>query len=75
MYVRSTEASYLVGAGSDVDQPPPREWAVQIHRERSLSDKLFGRNRLTADDAVSALIEKIVRDNNDTRDVAVDRNA
>jgi len=75
MYVRCAEGSYLVGAGSDTDQPEPREWAIQIHRERSLSDKVFGRNRLAADDAVSALIEKIVRDNHDVRDIVVDRKA
>ena len=75
MYVRCAEGSYLVGAGSDTDQPEPREWAIQIHRERSLSDKIFGRNRLAADDAVSALIEKIVRDNHDARDLVVDRKA
>jgi hypothetical protein len=75
MYLRCTGGSYLVGAGSDVDQAEPREWAIQIHRERSVSDKLFGRNRLAPDDPLSAVIEKIVRGNQYAKDVVVDRKA
>jgi len=62
IYVNGRGASYLVGASSDVDQAPLREWVVQIHWQRSLRDKLFGRNKLADDDALSAFIERIIRE-------------
>jgi len=75
VYVKDRESSYLVGASSDVDQSAPREWTIQIHRERSLKDKLFGRNKLADDDAVSARIEAFVRESSETQNVHVDKSA
>lgn len=75
IYVRDRGNSYLVGASSDLDQPAPREWTMQIHRERSLTDKLFGRNKLADDDTVSACIEAFIRESIGARDVQVDRRA
>ncbi len=55
-------ASYLVGASADAeDTNPAVEWILQVHRSRSLKDKLLGRNKMTADDPLFALIEKLVR--------------
>jgi hypothetical protein len=73
--VRQPEVSYLVGASSDLDQPDPREWTIQIHRERSLTDKLFGRNKLPADDPLSVRIEAFIRDSSGAQDVRVDKSA
>jgi hypothetical protein len=75
VYVKGRESSYLVGASSDLDQPAPREWTIQIHRERSLTDKLFGRNTLADNDAVSARIETYIRDSSGAQDVQVDKSA
>ena len=69
------EASYLVGASSDVDAVTPREWIVQIHRERSLIDRLLGRNKLQADDPLSSSIEEWIRAHPRTRNVRVDRSS
>ena len=74
-YVKDQESSYLVGASSDVDQAGPREWTIQIHRERSLKDKLFGRSRLADNDAVSARIEAFVRESSGAQNVYVERGA
>jgi hypothetical protein len=68
-------AAYLVGASGE---PEPEddgavEWTIQLHRPRSLSDKLFGRNAQAADDALTALVERLVRAEPAFRDVAVDR--
>jgi hypothetical protein len=71
VYVQDRENSYLVGASSDVDHSDPREWTIQIHRERSLKDKVFGRNRLADNDAVSARIESFVRANSEAQNVHV----
>ena len=75
VYVRRLDVSYLVGASSDLDQPDPREWTIQIHRERSLTDKLFGRNRLPDNDSLSVHIEAFIRDSNGAKDVRVDKSA
>lgn len=75
VYVKDRESSYVVGASSDLDQPAPREWTVQIYRERSLSDKLLGRNKLANNDALSARIETFIREGCGAQDVQVDKNA
>ncbi|MDY6949774.1 MAG: hypothetical protein SXG53_29205 [Pseudomonadota bacterium] len=75
VYVKDRESSYLVGASSDLDQSGPREWAIQIHRERSLAAKLLGRSRLVDNDAVSVRIEAFIRESSGARDVHVDRSA
>jgi hypothetical protein len=75
VHVNGRDGAYLVGASSDVDQPAPREWVIQIHRERSLKDKLLGRNKLAGDDALTARIETIVRDGGSAQDVQVDKGA
>jgi hypothetical protein len=75
IYVKDQESSYLVGASSDVDQAGSREWTIQIHRERSLKDKLFGRNTLADNDAVSARIEAFIRESSGAQNVHVDKSA
>ena len=72
--VTGTDGSYLVGASADADgSTPDVEWVVQVHRHRSLSDKLFGRNTMAIDDPLVALIERIVRADAQISEVSVDR--
>jgi hypothetical protein len=74
--VEGPGASYFVGASGDAeDSTPEREWIVQVHKKRSLRDKLLGRNKMTSDDALFALIESIVRADNRIEQVAVDKDA
>lgn len=62
MDVRNAGASYMVGASADATDPaPPNEWTIQLHKHRSVTDKLMGRNKLAPDDAVLALLERLVR--------------
>lgn len=75
VYVKDRESSCLIGASSDLDQPAPREWIIQIHRKRSLTDKIFGRNKLADNDAVSACIEALIRKSGGAQDVRVNRRA
>jgi hypothetical protein len=67
------DASYLIGASSDVATAMPREWTVQIHRQRSLSDRLLGRNKLQAGDPLMSAVEEWIRAHPRTRNVRVDR--
>lgn len=60
--VVGAEASYLVGASADAtDGTPSVEWIIQVHKMRSLKDKVLGRNRMAPDDPLFALIERLVR--------------
>ena len=66
--------SYLVGASADAQGGTPDvEWIVQLHKSRSLKERLFGRNLLAADDPLFALIEKLVRADSRIAEVSVDK--
>ena len=54
--------AYLVGASADANGTATEaEWVVQVHRSRSMKDKLLGRNKLTTGDPLCSLIERLVR--------------
>ena len=74
MDVQGTGASYLVGASGEQDRPAPDvDWTIQIHKHRSLVDKLLGRIKLAADDALTLLIEKRARSTPEFREVVVEK--
>ena len=76
VYVKGAGASYLVGASADAREPSRNiDWTVQIHKQRSLKDKITGANKLTADDPLSVLIERIIRAETDISGIEVDRSA
>jgi hypothetical protein len=59
-------ASYLVcvsgnGAG-DASRPDYGQWHVMIERDRTLMQKILGRNRLSATDPVVQKVAQILRD-------------
>ena len=75
-YIDATgnDGTYLVGASADAeDSTPDVEWVIQVHRHRSMSDKLFGRNKMAVDDPLVTLIERIVRAEPQISDVSVER--
>lgn len=52
--------AYLVGASGEPAAPGVEvEWVLQIHKHRRLSEKLFGKNRLLPDDALTALAHRL----------------
>jgi hypothetical protein len=72
--VTGKDGSYLVGASADADgSTPDAEWVIQVHRHRSMSDKLFGRNKMAPDDPLAGLIERILRGDSQISDVSVER--
>jgi len=76
VYVKGAAVSYLVGASADAGEPSRNiDWTVQIHKQRSLKDKITGANKLTIDDPLSALIERIIRADTDSSGIDVDRGA
>jgi hypothetical protein len=76
MDVQGAGGTYLVAASGDGEaQRPDVEWVIQIHKRRSLTDRIFGRNRLGADDPLVASIERIARAGDGISDVTVERDA
>jgi hypothetical protein len=73
MDVEGPGGAYLVGASADADGTMPDvEWVVQVHRARSMEDKLLGRNKLVAGDPLCALIERLLRAGPQIEVLAVD---
>lgn len=58
-------AGYLIGAichpSEEGSTDSVHEWMIQIHKQRSLKDKLFGRNVLQPDDPLTAKIVAALR--------------
>ena len=74
MDVTGSDGSYLVGASADADGSTPEvEWVIQVHKHRSMKDKLFGRNTLADDDRLVALIERIVRADPQISEISIER--
>ena len=72
--VRGNGASYLVGASADAESSPPdAEWIIQVHKHRSLKEKILAQNKMTVDDSLVALIERIVRADPQIAEVSVER--
>ena len=67
-------ASYLVGASGDAEgSTPDVEWTLQIHKVRSMKDRLLGRNKMASDDPLSALVESLIRADSRIEQISVDR--
>jgi putative acetyltransferase len=67
-------ATYLVGASADAEgEAGDRDWTIQVHKNRSFREKLLGGNRMTTDDPLSALIERLVRADSQHQQVSVDK--
>jgi hypothetical protein len=76
MDVQGAGGSYLVGASGDADSDEREvEWVVQVHRHRSLTDRMFRRNVMADDDPLVSVIEGIVRADRLSADVSVEREA
>ena len=71
--VSGNGATYLVGASGEPDDAGPVDWTIQIHRHRSMTDKLFGRNTHAADDPLTDLVERVVRAAPGFEHIEVDR--
>jgi hypothetical protein len=75
IYVKNEGTSYMVGASGEVGETPTLDWIIQIHKHRSLMEKLTGRNKMTEEDPLSRLIENFVRSAPDFTNIEVDKRA
>jgi hypothetical protein len=75
--VKGNGAAYLVGASGEAgdDSAGHVDWPIQVHKHRSLKEKITGANKLADDDRLSALIERLVRQDADAVEIGVSRDA
>jgi hypothetical protein len=74
IHVEGAGVSYLVGASAEAADPTPTlAWIVQVHKNRSMKEKVLGQNKMAADDPLFALIEKIVRGDSRIEQVSITR--
>ena len=72
--VQGAGGSYLVGASADPESPPgPLDWTIQVHKARSMKEKLFGANNMISDDPLSAAIERILRSDSGVTHLSVEK--
>jgi hypothetical protein len=87
--VKGAGCSYLVGASAQLEYKDDDgsglsyavsanavlDWTLQIRKQRTVMERLLGKNGMAADDALCALVEKIVRSDNRLEEVSVVRDA
>jgi hypothetical protein len=72
MDVEGPHGAYMVGASADAENPTPAvEWTLQVHKHRSVKDKVLGRNQMAAEDPLAAFIEKLLRADSRIQQVSV----
>ena len=65
-------SSYLVGASGEPEPPATTiDWTIQVHKHRSLRDRLTGKNKTASDDPFLVLLESFLRGESDFRDISV----
>jgi hypothetical protein len=73
--VHGAGVSYMVVASGDEQVSDPESaWTVQIRKNRTLSEKLLGRGKLTADDPLVGVVERILRGETGIRNIEVSGN-
>jgi hypothetical protein len=72
MDVEGGGASYLIGASADAgEKTPDVEWVLQVHKHRTVKEKLLGRNKMSIQDPLVLLVERIVRADPGMQEVSV----
>jgi len=62
MDIERGDEKYLLGAsGEPEDGETPIEWTIQIHKNRTMKDKMLGRNKMEQNDPFFSLIERTIR--------------
>ena len=61
MDVSAGETSYLVGASGEAGEGTVVRWVIQIHRHRTLWQRLRGAARLAPDDPLVAAVVEVLR--------------
>jgi hypothetical protein len=70
-YVEWNGRHYLIGASTE-GVAKMREWTLQIHKRRSIEEKIFGRERETADDPCVMYIRGLIESQQAFQDVSLE---
>jgi hypothetical protein len=74
LFVEQGSERYFVGVGGNPTEGAAArnegEWRIMVERKRSLWDKLRGRNLITDADPIFAMIEDILREQADIRNIS-----
>ena len=73
VYSERGASRYLMGASGDPESGSDIHWIIRIHKERSLGDKIFGRNKLASSDGLSEAVERLVRGETDFRNPRIEK--
>jgi hypothetical protein len=74
--VHSAGASYMVVASGDAQVVDSEcAWIIQVRKNCSLSEKLLGKNKLTADDPLVGVVERTLRGADGIRNIEISSNA
>ncbi len=73
--VHDAGASYIVVASGDAQVTDSENaWIIQVRKNRSLSEKLFGKAKLEVDDPLVGVVERTLRGANGIRNIEVSSN-
>jgi hypothetical protein len=65
--------SYFIGIGGAVEESAPHpnlgEWRIMIEKHRSLWEKLSGKNKISLNDPIFAVIRNVLERENDFKDI------
>ena len=70
-YVDWNGRQYLIGASASDDESE-REWILQIDKQRSIKEKLLGREMMTADDECASFFQSLLEAEPAFKSVSVD---
>ena len=65
--------SYFIGMGGTVEESAPDsnrgEWRIMVEKRRSLWEKLSGKNKISLNDPIFAVIRNVLERENDFKDI------
>ncbi|MGJ4926679.1 hypothetical protein ACQR1I_01640 [Bradyrhizobium sp. HKCCYLS2038] len=74
-YTKSGPMTYMLGASGEPKSGKHFHWIIAITERRSLRDRLFGRNKMLADDELAATVEQLLRAQDDFRIESIEKEA
>lgn len=63
---------YLIGSSASDEENDEREWILQVDKQRSLKEKLFGREAMSAGDECADFFQKLLEQEPAFKAVSVD---
>lgn len=76
LYINNGSNTYMIGSCDQSEFMDGRaDWLIQVHKHRSLKDKLFGRNKLAKDDPLALSIGHILKNEQSISEIKMEWHA